>query len=173
MKRYRVALLLFLINFILLFTSPQLGRLSFFSVRENLLEMLKIIPPIFILMGLMDMWVEKEVIVKHMGVDSGLKGIFLSFFMGAFSAGPLYAAFPIAALLLKKGTKISNVLIFIGVWSTTKIPLLLFEISSLGIDFAILRFILNLPVIIIIAFLIEKVIGEEERKKLYERVGEL
>lgn len=38
-------------------------------------------------------------------------------------------------LALKKGSKLSNVFIMIGAWSTTKIPLLLFEISSMGIKF--------------------------------------
>ena len=35
-------------------------------------------------------------------------GILLSFFLGSAAAGPLYAAFPVAGVLLKKGTNLPS-----------------------------------------------------------------
>jgi len=78
--------------------------------------------PVFILLGLLDAWVPKEMMMTHIGDKSGIKGILLALFLGSAAAGPLYGAFPVAAILMKKGAKFSNVLIFIGAWSTTKIP---------------------------------------------------
>ena len=75
-----------------------------------------IIPPIFVLLGLLDVWVPRDTMVKYMGEDSGLKGIILSFVIGSAAAGPLYAAFPVAAVFMRKGVKFTNVLIFIGAW---------------------------------------------------------
>jgi len=43
---------------------------------------------------------------------------------------------PIVAVFIKKGAKFRNVLIFIGAWSITKIPMFLFELSALGGIFA-------------------------------------
>jgi len=63
--------------------------------------------------------------IKLMGEKSGFIGVTLAFFLGSAATGPLYAAFPVAGVLLKKGSKFSNVIIFIGAWSTTKIPMLL------------------------------------------------
>ena len=83
-------------------------------------------------------------------------------------AGPLYAAFPVAGMLLKKGSKFSNVLIFMGAWSTTKIPLLLFEASSMGWTFMLLRFAIDIPVIVLIAFITEKLLNQREIDKIYE-----
>lgn len=40
---------------------------------------------------------------------------------------------------MKKESKLSNVLIFIGAWSDTKIPMLLFEASSIASKALILR----------------------------------
>jgi uncharacterized membrane protein YraQ (UPF0718 family) len=99
-----------------------------FSVKE----MLSVLPPIFILLGLMDVWVPRETMVRFMGEGSGLKGVLLAFFMGSVAVGPLYAAFTVAAMLMRKGASFFNLIIFLGAWSTTKIPMILFELSSLG-----------------------------------------
>src|SRR4030042_4029910 len=89
-------------------------------------EMALVLPPIFILLGLLDVWIPKEKIMKYMGEGSGIKGIILAMIIGSVAAGPLYAAFPVAAALMRKGGKFTNILIFIGAWSTTKAPMLLF-----------------------------------------------
>ena len=68
---------------------------------------------------------------------------------------------------MKKGAKFSNILIFIGAWSTTKIPMLLFELTSLGASFAITRLLINIPGIIIIAYALEKLSSKDEIAELY------
>ena len=96
-----------------------------------------------------------------------LLGIIIVFILGSVAAGPLYAAFPIAAVLMKKGAKFSNVLIFIGAWSTTKIPMFLFEMSAMGIKFTVTRLLIDIPGIIIIAYAIYFMISKKERGKIY------
>lgn len=130
--------------------------------------MLLVIPPIFILLGLLDVWVPRETMIKFMGEGSGLKGILLAIIIGSAAAGPLYGAFPVAAVFMKKGVKFMNILIFIGAWSTTKIPMFLFEIASLGSKFAITRLIIDIPGIIIIAFILSKIVSKNEVQKLYD-----
>jgi len=162
LKRYIFFVLLLLINILVLIIYPEVGRKSFSITWNNTIEMLLVIPPIFILLGLLDVWVERETMIKFMGENSGFIGVAIAFFLGSAAAGPLYAAFPVAGILLKKGSKLSNVLIFIGAWSTTKIPLLLFEASSLGWKFMVLRFVINIPGIALIAYLTEKFIKTEK-----------
>jgi uncharacterized membrane protein YraQ (UPF0718 family) len=129
--------------------------------------------PVFILLGLLDAWVPKEMMMTHIGDKSGIKGILLALFLGSAAAGPLYGAFPVAAILMKKGAKFSNVLIFIGAWSTTKIPMLLFEMASLGKAFALTRLIVDIHGIIIIAMLIEKIMKKDEIEKIYEEAAKM
>ena len=74
---------------------------------------------------------------------------------------------------MKKGVKFSNILIFLGAWSTIKIPMLLFEFSSLGVPFALTRLLVNLPGIIIIAAILEKLMSQKEKDSLYERAQSL
>lgn len=166
--RYRVFLILLVINIILFFVNRELGVSSFLKTKSSLIEMLKVVPPIFILLGLMDVWVERETLMKLMGKGSGFVGMLVSFLLGSVAAGPLYAAFPIAGILLKKGAKLSNIFIFIGAWSTTKIPLLLFEASSLGLKFTLVRLSLNIIGIGMIAFFSEKLLKSKDIKEIYE-----
>jgi uncharacterized membrane protein YraQ (UPF0718 family) len=132
-------------------------------------EILLVLPPIFILIGLLDVWIPKETMIRLMGEGSGFKGILLAFLFGTVAAGPLYAAFPVAIVFMKKHVKFSNIIILIGAWSSTKIPMLLFEMSALGFKFALIRLALNILVIIIIAYIMSILIKKDEIAALYKK----
>ncbi len=170
-KRY--ALFLALAAALLAWTvfSPQAGLKALSLSASNLLEMLSVVPPIFLLLGLMDVWIKRETMVKHMGEDSGWKGVLLAFFIGSAAAGPLYAAFPVAAVLMKKGAKFTYVLIMLGAWSTTKLPLLLFEVSSMGPKFTLLRLLMDLAGIAAIAAVTNAMVSSKEKLAMYEKAA--
>jgi uncharacterized membrane protein YraQ (UPF0718 family) len=173
MKRYAIFLLMVITYIVLMIALPEIGRQSIRLTWDNVLEMLSVIPPIFVLLGLLDVWVPRETMIRLTGHGSGVKGILISFLLGSFAAGPLYAAFPVAGIMLKKGSKFSNVMVLIGAWSTTKIPLLLFEASSMGWTFMLLRFALNIPVIFLLAWLVEKSIPQHELQLIYDKAKKL
>ncbi|KUO76946.1 MAG: permease [Clostridia bacterium BRH_c25] len=169
--RYKFFLLLMVINIVILVIYPAIGQKFLSVTRSNALEMISIVPPIFILLGLLDVWVDRGVMIRLMGEKSGIIGIAIAFFLGSAAAGPLYAAFPIAGILLKKGSKLSNVLIFIGAWSTTKIPMLLFEASAMGWRFMLTRFVIDLPGIALIAYVTEKLMNDKDKQYIYEHAS--
>lgn len=103
-----------------------------------------------------------------MGKDAGIKGGMFAFALGSFSSGPLYASFPVAMVFLKKGVSLTNIFIFLGAWSTTKIPMMLFEITQLGSKFALIRFGLNLVAIILLAAIMEKTTSKRDAETMYE-----
>lgn len=168
-KRYKVFIAFAVINVLIFLFSPVIGQKSLEITWSNTQEMLSVLPPVFILLGLLDVWVERETMMKYLGDNSGIWGVVIAFVLGSAAAGPLYAAFPIAGVLLKKGSSFSNVLIFIGAWSTTKIPQLLFEASALGWQFMLTRFIINIFGIILIAYITEKFLAEIEKKEIYNK----
>jgi len=173
LKRYTFALIIIATIILLLIFNREIGLKAIKITGSNLKEMIFVIPPVFVLLGLLDVWVPKETMMKYMGDKSGIKGIVLSIILGSAAAGPLYGAFPIAAVFMKKGVKFSNVLIFIGAWSTTKIPMFLFEISALGARFAVTRLLIDIPGIIIIAFILNGLINKDEVKKIYENASSM
>lgn len=158
--------------FLLTVFNNQLGLKALTITGNSIKEMLLVIPPVFILLGLLDVWVPRETMIKYMGEGSGLKGIILAILIGSAAAGPLYGAFPVAAVFMKKGVKFMNILIFIGAWSTTKIPMFLFEMASLGSRFAITRLLIDIPGIIIIAYILSKMVSKKEVEELYEKTKE-
>jgi uncharacterized membrane protein YraQ (UPF0718 family) len=171
-QRYKFFLLLIFVNIILIIYHPEIGLKSIETSSTSLIEMIIVVPPIFLLLGLFDIWVPRETIIALMGEKSGILGISLALLLGSFSAGPLYAAFPVAAVLMNKGSKFSNILLFVGAWATTKIPMLLFEASSMGWKFMLFmltRLIINIPGIIIMAYLVETMISFKEKKIIYEK----
>ncbi|SCY63288.1 permease [Desulfoluna spongiiphila] len=161
LKRYRAFLLLLVALGGLGYFNPTLAVRSIRLSTDSLVEMMLVIPPIFVLLGIFDVWVPRETIVRLMGGESGAKGTLLALCLGSFAAGPLYAAFPVAGVLIKKGARFSNIMIFIGAWSTTKIPMLLFEASSMGWDFMLCRLVMNLTGIIVIAHILDVFLPEQ------------
>lgn len=153
--------------------NTNLGMKSFNIAAYSFKEMALVIPPVFVLLGLLDVWVPRQTMIKYMGEGSGVLGIILSIIIGSAAAGPLYGAFPVAAVFMKKGVKFSNILIFIGAWSTTKIPMFFFELTALGSKFAITRLFIDIPGIIIIAYLLSAVMSKNEIVKIYKNAEKL
>jgi len=173
LKRYRYFIGTVIAVGILTIFNYNLGIKSFSIAAYSFKEMALVIPPVFVLLGLLDIWVPREMMIKYMGEGSGFKGIILSIIIGSAAAGPLYGAFPVAAVFMKKGVKFSNILIFIGAWSTTKIPMLLFEISALGSKFAITRLLIDIPGIIIIAYVLSAFVSKDEVSIIYKNAEKL
>ena len=106
LKRYALFLALLVVNLVIVAVLPQKGIESFRITGSNLLDMLSVLPPIFILLGLLDVWVKRETMIRYTGKGSGIKGILIAFLLGSAAAGPLYAAFtvgPITRAELKIG----------------------------------------------------------------------
>lgn len=129
-----------------------------------LMEMITILPAVMILMGLFAVFVPKELIVKYLGKCSGIKGVILSIIMGALPTGPLYVAFPMASALLKKGARISNIIIFLSAWACIKIPQELVELQFLGPKFMALRLSLTIIFVFIMGIFIERIILWSDKK---------
>ena len=168
-KRYWLTLTLLAITFVLWLWQPAVGSEITVRTGYNFRDMLSVLPPIFILLGLLEVWVPREVIIRNLGDTSGARGITLSILLGSAAAGPLYVAFPVAVAMLKKGARFANIVIFLFSWSTLKIPLLLFEASALGWSFTLARAGVNIPAIILMGLLVDRLIPREEKEALRER----
>ena len=151
-----------IIPIILLSIFPDRNEAVINTVWDYLMEMVLILPAVMILLGLFAVWVSNEMIIKYLGKTSGVRGIFLAIILGALPTGPLYIAFPMAAVLLKKGAKISNIIVFLSAWACIKIPQEMVELQFLGLQFLLLRLSLTVILVIIMAMVIEKMIEWSE-----------
>lgn len=161
------------INIIMLVWQPQREISVLRFTGKNFLNFLFMLTPIFICIGLMDVWIERDSMVKIMGVRSGFRGALTALLSGMVTAVPLYALLPVAGILLKKGSRVSNVILFLCASSSIRIPLLLFEISSFGWRFTFVRFGLNILVVAAIAFVTEKLLTDADKNEIFRKNEEL
>lgn len=167
LKRYSFFIASISVTIIITFLSRDIGFKTFNLAGSSLKQMLSVLPPIMLLLGLMDVWVPREKMMKYMGDNSGVLGIALAIIIGSLAAGPMYAAFPFAAVLLRKGVKFSNLIIFMNAWCVTKIPTIMFELTALGYKFTFTRFAINLPGIILMGFLVQWLLSKKELETVY------
>ncbi|MGL5348515.1 MAG: permease [Peptostreptococcaceae bacterium] len=154
-NRYKYALIGLIVCLLIYFFDNLLGIKIFINVKSSILQMLGVLPAVMILLSLMDVWISRESFMKYMGENSGMTGIIIAFLIAFFAAGPMYAAFPFTAVLLKKGVKFSNIIIFLNAWCVTKASTLLFEIGSLGYKFTLARLAVDIPGVIILGYLVD------------------
>ena len=107
-----------------------------------------------------------------MGKESGIVGVALSILIASLAAGPMYAAFPFTKVLSDKGVKLSNIMIFLNAWCVIKLSTILFEIGGLGYKFTFVRFLIDLPGVIVMGYLIEyldnkKFFSKKSKNKSY------
>ncbi|HKM40080.1 MAG TPA: permease [bacterium] len=155
--RKNMLLVFVIVVYVVLFIlKPGKAMQAFQNSLYYVREMIIIMPVILLLTALINAWVPQKAIQRNLGRDSGIKGAIFSFLFGSFSAGPLYAAFPVSKTLLAKGASISNIVILLGTWAVVKVPMLINEAKFLGPKFMLARWVLTTISIFIMGFITAK-----------------
>jgi len=136
------------------------GREIGYNFISFLLYMLKILPCAFILIGLFEVWAKKEVIEKHLGEESGIRGYMWAILLAGTIAGGLLVAFPIAYSMYNKGAKLNIIFTYIGASAICRVPMTMFEASFMGIKFTVIRLLVSLPLVILTSILLGKYLSK-------------
>jgi len=168
-KQYKWLTVALVIIAVLLVVNPPQGLSAIKFTMSNLKSVSMVLPPIFILIGLMDVWVPKETMVKFMGHKSGMMGAAIAIFIGAMGAGPLYVAFPVAALLHKKGARLAYIFLMLGAWTSVKLPIFMFEWASFGATFTLVHVTVSIVIYVIGSFVLETMLSTETKAMIRER----
>jgi uncharacterized membrane protein YraQ (UPF0718 family) len=147
------------------------GRRAGESLRDFLIEMALVLPPMFVLVGLFEVWVPRAVVERHVGRHSGAAAIPWMVLLATVQAGPLYGAFPVAVGLWRKGCAPRNVFIYLGAFSAMKIPMLTFEVAFLGWSFSLSRTLITLPVFIGVGLVMERLLPGDYSPPTYDDSG--
>ena len=137
-------------------------------------DMLKILPCAFILIGLFEVWVKRGTIEKHFGEQSGVRGYIWAILLASTTVGGLYVAFPVAYSLYSKGAKLSVIFTYIGAAAICRIPMATFEASFMGIKFTAIRLLVSLPLVIVTSILLGNYLAKKNYRVMRGRdVGTL
>lgn len=156
LKKNKLSVIIVIIYAVLMIAQRDMALSALSNSTYYLIEMAQILPVIFMLTVAIDVLIPKEWIVKRLGKKSGLGGAALALAFGSLSAGPIYAAFPIAKTLHKKGASIGNVVVILSAWAVIKVPMLANEAKFLGPGFMAVRWILTVAFIFGVGLIMEK-----------------
>ncbi len=124
------------------------GKDISFNFVSFLLNMTKVLPCAFILIGLFEVWVKRELVERHLGIESGFRGYIWAVLLAGTTVGGLYMSFPVAYTLYNKGAKLSIIFTYIGASAICRVPMSIFESSFIGIKFTMIRMFVSLPLVI-------------------------
>jgi uncharacterized membrane protein YraQ (UPF0718 family) len=91
------------------------GKMIAANFASFSLDMLKVLPCAFILIGLFEVWVRRETVERHLGEGSGLAGHLWVVLLAGTTVGGLYVAFPIAYSLFSKGAKFTAIRLLVSI----------------------------------------------------------
>lgn len=130
----------------------SIGTSTFASVAVILVT-------VFVFMGLFQVWVRDEFILKHLGEKSGIRGMFIGAALGTAMVGPLVGIFPLLKMLLNKGARLGVVVAIVSTWAI-KVPMIPLELSFFGWKFTLLRQVLLFTSAFVMAPVIELLVGK-------------
>ena len=124
------------------------------------LEMLRVLPCAFILIGLFEVWVKRETVERHLGEGSGLEGHLWAVLLSGTTVGGLYVAFPVAYALFSKGARLGVVFAYVGASGICRVPMAIFETSFMGVKFTAIRLLVSIPLVIVTSELLGRFLAK-------------
>ena len=128
---------------VLLYVGYQRGEGEHIVGLQNAYNMtLQILPLLifaFIVAGMVQVMIPKELLAKWVGTESGMRGIFVGAIAGGLAPGGPYVSLPIVAGLLKSGASVGTMVAFLTGWSIWAVGRLPMEIGILGWKFTAIR----------------------------------
>jgi uncharacterized membrane protein YraQ (UPF0718 family) len=106
---------------------------------EILLQILPMLVLAFIVAGMVQVLIPKEVIGQWVGAESGLRGILLGTVAGGLTPGGPYVSLPMVAGFFSAGAGIGTMVAYITAWSVLAVARLPLEVGILGWRFTAVR----------------------------------
>lgn len=100
----------------------------------------------FVIAGLTQVLIPKDVITNWLGTKAGIKGILIACVAGGLVPGPPYAVFPLVAGLYRGGAGVGAVVGFVSAWSLWSVSRLPVEVALIDPKPAIVRYIVTFAV---------------------------
>ena len=140
------------------------GLATFASLLATLLG-------VFVLIGLVRVWVTDAFIMRHLGEESGWRGLAIGAGLGTVMIGPLVGVFPLYESLLAKGARPGVIVAMVSTWAI-KIAMIPLELSIFGWQFTLVRNGLLFGAAFVMAPLMELIIGKDWGTRFRGATGE-
>jgi len=152
---YYFLLIVIALYFVVLFIKPDsiVPALNFFV--ETLVRILPILVSIFVLMAVVNLFVNQKKLVGYLGKNAGFKGWLISIIGGIISTGPIYMWYPLLSQMQKRGVRNGFIAVFLYN-RAIKPALLPMIILYFGLKFTIVLAVVMLVASIFNGIIVEK-----------------
>lgn len=125
-------------------------------------SVLLLVVAVFGLVGLLQVWISRELIVRLLGREGGIRGLMIAALCGTLLIGPAYIIFPLLMSIQKQGARWAVITIVLTCYSV-KLQMIPIEVGFLGWPFTLGRALVTIALAIPTGLLIEALM---ERRKL-------
>jgi uncharacterized membrane protein YraQ (UPF0718 family) len=94
----------------------------------------------FVVAGLVQLLVPKDLVSRLVGAQSGVKGIFVASIIGGLVPGSPYAVFPLVGAFYRTGAGLGAVVSFVSAWSLWSVSRLPVEMALIDPRAALIRY---------------------------------
>jgi len=109
------------------------------SAWQMTIQVLPLLLLAFVVAGMIQAMLPKEVVSRWIGSESGFRGILIGTVAGALTPGGPYVSLPVVAGLLKSGAGIPTMVAFLTAWSLWAVNRIPMEVGILGWKFTLIR----------------------------------
>ena len=109
------------------------------SALNMTVQILPLLVFAFIVAGMIQVLLPKELLSQWIGEESGLRGILIGSVAGGLTPGGPYVSLPIVAGLLKAGAGVGIMVAYVTAWSLWAVARLPMDIGILGWKFSFIR----------------------------------
>lgn len=114
------------------------------SAFRMTVEILPLLIFAFIVAGMAQVLLPREIILKWVGDESGVRGILIGSVAGGLTPGGPFVSLPIVAGLLRSGAGMGTMVAFLTGWSLWAVSRLPMEVGILGWKFTLIRIVSTL-----------------------------
>jgi uncharacterized membrane protein YraQ (UPF0718 family) len=153
-----LTVLLYLLAFQL---APQRAQLALQSGGRTLLSVAVLILAVMGLVGLVQVWTDRDLIARTLGKEGGWRALLLAATCGTLVIGPPYLIFPLLMSIRRQGARWAVIGAVLGSYAV-KIPMIPLEVGFLGWRFSLARSLLTVLFALPVGLLLERVMERGE-----------
>jgi len=109
------------------------------SAVNMIVQILPLLVFAFIVAGMIQVLLPRELLARWVGAESGIRGILIGTVAGGLSPGGPFVNLPIAAGLIRSGASVGTMVAFLTGWSLWAVSRLPMEVGILGWKFTAIR----------------------------------
>jgi uncharacterized membrane protein YraQ (UPF0718 family) len=114
------------------------------SALNMTIQVLPLLVFAFIVAGMVQVLIPREIVLKWVGDESGMRGILIGSVAGGLTPGGPFVSLPVVAGLLRSGAGIGTMVAFLTGWSLWAVSRLPMEVGILGWKFTLIRIVSTL-----------------------------